>query len=38
MDMHLSKLWEIVVLQFMGVQRVRQDLATEQQQQYLVEF
>ena len=38
MDMSLSKLWEIVkdsrkpgVLQSMGLQRVRHDLATEQQ-------
>ena len=37
MDMNLSKLWEIVkdrepgVLQSMGSQRVRHDLATEQQ-------
>ena len=35
MDMSLSKLWEIVkdwqVLQFMGSQRVRHDLETEQQ-------
>ena len=36
MDMSLSKLWEIVkdgkpgVLQFMGLQRVREDLVTEQ--------
>ena len=40
MDMSLSKLWEIVkdkkpgVLQSMGSQRVRHDLATEQQQQW----
>ena len=39
MDMSLSKLWELVMdqdpgkMQFMGLQRVRQDLATEQQQQ-----
>ena len=38
MDMSLSKLWELVkdreacVLQFMGSQRVRHDLLTEQQQ------
>ena len=39
MDMSLSKLWEIVrdsrkpgMLQSMGLQRVRHDLATEQQQ------
>ena len=38
MDMNLSKLWEIVedrracVLQSMGLQRVRHNLATEQQQ------
>ena len=38
MDMSLSKLWEIVkdrkpgVLQSMGLQRIRLDLATEQQQ------
>ena len=38
MDMSLSKLWEIVkdreacVLQTMGLQRVRHDLVTEQQQ------
>ena len=38
MDMNLSKLWEIVkdrepgVLQSMGSQRVRHDLATEQKQ------
>ena len=40
MDMNLSKLWEIVkdrgagMLQSMGLQIVRHDLATEQQQQY----
>ena len=40
-DMSLRKLWEIVkdrepcVLQSMGSQRVRHDLATEQQQQHL---
>ena len=41
MDMTLSKLWEMVqdregrpgLLQFMGLQRVRSDLMTEQQQQ-----
>ena len=41
MDMSLSKLWEIVqeregrpgLLQFMGLQRVRSDLTTEQQHQ-----
>ena len=39
MDMSLSKLWEILkdkkpgVLQSMGSQRIRHDLATEQQQQ-----
>ena len=39
-DMSLSKLWETVkdreawVLQFMGLQRVGQDLATEQQYIY----
>ena len=39
MDISLSKLWEIVrikepgMLQFMRSQRVRYDLATEQQQQ-----
>ena len=39
-DMNLSKLWEIVkdrgagMLQSMGLQIVRHDLATEQQQQY----
>ena len=39
MDMNFSKLWEIVkdrgegVLQWMGSQRVRHNLATEQQQQ-----
>ena len=39
MDMSLSKLWEIVkdkkpgMLQSMGSQRIRHDLATEQQQQ-----
>ena len=38
MDMSLSKFWELVkdreacVLQFMGSQRVRHDLLTEQQQ------
>ena len=40
MDMNLSKLWEILkdreacgtVLQSMGLQRVRPDLVTEQQQ------
>ena len=35
MNMNLSKLWDIVkpgVLQFMGSQRVRRDLAAEQQQ------
>ena len=38
MDMSLSKLWEIVkdkkpgMLQSMGSQRIRHDLATEQQQ------
>ena len=38
--MNLSKLWEIVkdrgagMLQSMGLQIVRHDLATEQQQQY----
>ena len=43
MDMSLSKLWELVVfrrpgvLQSMELQRVRHDLATEQQQQYLLE-
>ena len=37
MDMNLSKLWEMLVdrgacmLQFMGLQRVRPDLVTEQQ-------
>ena len=42
MDMNMSKLPEIVrtgepgVLQFTGLQRVRHDLATEQQQQKLV--
>ena len=42
MDMSLSKLWEIVkdrkpgMLQFMGSQRVRHDLATEQQQQLVM--
>ena len=42
MDMNMSKLPEIVrtgepgMLQFMGLQRVRHDLATEQQQQKLV--
>ena len=40
MNMSLSKLQEIVKdreawLQFMGLQRVRHDLATEQQQLYL---
>ena len=40
MDMSLSKLRETVkdresVLQFMGLQRVRQDLVTEQQQQII---
>ena len=40
MDMSLSKPWETVkgreaVLQFMGSQRVRRDLATEQQQMIL---
>ena len=40
MDMNLSKLWEIVeargvcMLQFMGSQRVRHDLVTENQQQH----
>ena len=39
MDMSLSKLWDILkdkkpgVLQSMGSQRIRHDLATEQQQQ-----
>ena len=39
MDMSLSKFWEIVKgrepgeLQFMGLQRVRHDLVTEQQPQ-----
>ena len=34
MDMNLSKLWdgEPGMLQFMGFQRVRHDLVTEQQQ------
>ena len=35
--MSLSKLWEMVkpgVLNFMGSQKVRHDLATEQQQQF----
>ena len=42
MDMNLGRLWEIVktekpvVLQSMGSQRVRQDLATEQQQQQIL--
>ena len=42
MDMHLRKLWETVregkpgVLQSMGLQRVRQDLATENQQQSVI--
>ena len=41
MDINLSKLWEIVedkksgVLQSTGLQRVRLNLATEQQQSYL---
>ena len=29
MDMSLSKLWEIVMLHFMGLQRVRHNLWTE---------
>ena len=42
-DMSLSKLWEMVkdreygMLQSMGLQRVRHDLATEQQQLQLIE-
>ena len=42
-DMSLSRLWEIVedrkpgVLQSMGLQRVRHNLATEQEQRYQIE-
>ena len=37
MDMSLSKLWEIVKdRETMGLQRVRHDLATEQQQIFIV--
>ena len=42
MDMSLNKLWELVkdreacVLQFMGSQRVRHDLLTEQQHNLLL--
>jgi len=40
MDMSLSKLWKTMkeqpgVLQSMGLQRVRHDLANEQQQQFV---
>ena len=44
MDMHLSQLWETVkdreadVLQSMGLQRVRHNLATEQQQHHAEKF
>ena len=42
LDMSLSKPWEIVkdwmpgMLQFMGSQKVRHDLATEQQQSFII--
>ena len=44
MDTHLSQLWETVkdreadVLQSMGLQRVRHNLATEQQQHHAEKF